>query len=81
METLRNMVAAGSGITLLPDLKAIPPEHKRDGVCYLSCTNPEPFREVIWFYRPGSPLRSRYSQLAEAIRAKMCAYYQQEPAA
>ncbi|AVK36240.1 hydrogen peroxide-inducible gene activator [Morganella morganii] len=80
METLRNMVAAGSGITLLPDL-AIPPEHKRDGVCYLSCTNPGPFREVILVYRPGSPLRSRYSQLAEAIRAKMCAYYQQEPAA
>lgn len=51
METLRNMVAAGSGITLLPDL-AIPPEHKRDGVCYLSCTNPEPFREVILVYRP-----------------------------
>lgn len=52
METLRNMVAAGSGITLLPDL-AIPPEHKRDGVCYLSCTNPEPFREVILVYRRG----------------------------
>ncbi|STG51785.1 DNA-binding transcriptional regulator OxyR [Escherichia coli] len=31
LETLRNMVAAGSGITLLPAL-AVPPERKRDGV-------------------------------------------------
>lgn len=31
LETLRNMVAAGSGITLLPSL-AVPPQRERDGV-------------------------------------------------
>jgi DHA1 family multidrug resistance protein-like MFS transporter len=36
LETLRNMVAAGSGITLLPAL-AVPRERKRDGVVYLPC--------------------------------------------
>ncbi len=41
LETLRNMVAAGSGITLLPAL-AVPPERKRDGVVYLPCIKPEP---------------------------------------
>lgn len=59
LETLRNMVAAGSGITLLPDL-AVPSEQKRDGVCYLDCTDPLPSRSIILVYRPGSPLRNRY---------------------
>ncbi len=39
------MVAAGSGITLLPAL-AVPPERKRDGVVYLPCIKPEPRRTI-----------------------------------
>ncbi|BET98563.1 DNA-binding transcriptional regulator OxyR [Xenorhabdus taiwanensis] len=74
LETLRNMVAAGSGITLLPDL-SVPNERRRDGVCYLECYEPEPRRSVILVYRPGSPLRGRYEQLAEAIRTKMGNYF------
>ncbi|PHM47265.1 DNA-binding transcriptional regulator OxyR [Xenorhabdus miraniensis] len=74
LETLRNMVAAGSGITLLPEL-SVPRERKRDGVCYLECDQPIPKRSVILVYRPGSPLRGRYEQLAEAIRAKMGNYF------
>lgn len=50
LETLRNMVAAGSGITLLPDL-SVPNETRRDGVCYLNCSDPEPQRTVILVYR------------------------------
>ncbi|PHM72793.1 DNA-binding transcriptional regulator OxyR [Xenorhabdus kozodoii] len=75
LETLRNMVAAGSGITLLPDL-SVPSERQRDGVCYLECYEPEPKRSVILVYRPGSPLRGRYEQLAEAIRSKMGNYFE-----
>ncbi|KLU15954.1 MULTISPECIES: DNA-binding transcriptional regulator OxyR [Xenorhabdus] len=75
LETLRNMVAAGSGITLLPDL-SVPNERRRDGVCYLACHEPEPKRTVILVYRPGSPLRGRYEQLAEAIRTKMGNYFE-----
>lgn len=70
LETLRNMVAAGSGITLLPSL-AVPPEKVRDGVCYLECYKPVPQRTIALVYRPGSPLRSRYEQLAEVIREHM----------
>lgn len=69
-ETLRNMVAAGSGITLLPAL-AVPNERQRDGVCYLECYKPVPKRTIALVYRPGSPLRGRYEQLAEAIRDHM----------
>ncbi|SFU94517.1 DNA-binding transcriptional regulator OxyR [Xenorhabdus koppenhoeferi] len=73
LETLRNMVAAGGGITLLPVL-AVPKEGKRDGICYLECKGPEPQRSIILVYRPGSPLRGSYEQLAEAIRTKMGNY-------
>lgn len=73
LETLRSMVAAGSGITLLPEL-AVPQERVRDGVCYLSCYRPEPKRTIALVYRPGSPLRNRYEQLAEAIRTQMQGY-------
>jgi len=65
---------AGSGITLLPAL-AVPPERKRDGVVYLPCIKPEPRRTIGLVYRPGSPLRSRYEQLAEAIRARMDGHF------
>ena len=74
LETLRNMVAAGSGITLLPAL-AVPQERKRDGVVYIPCIKPEPRRTIGLVYRPGSPLRSRYEQLAEAIRARMDGHF------
>lgn len=74
LETLRNMVAAGSGITLLPDL-SVPKEIKRDGVYYLDCITPVPSRSVVLIYRPGSPLRVRHEQFAEAIRKQMQQYY------
>ncbi|MGL4978628.1 MAG: DNA-binding transcriptional regulator OxyR [Plesiomonas sp.] len=70
LETLRNMVAAGAGMTLLPQL-AVPQQRTRDGVCYLPCHDPQPLRTIGLVYRPGSPLKARYEQLAEAIRQQM----------
>lgn len=66
LETLRNMVAAGGGITLLPEL-CIPEQGKKDGVCYLKANEPVPTRKVVLAYRPGSPLKKRFERLAEAI--------------
>ncbi|BCL71406.1 Hydrogen peroxide-inducible genes activator [Vibrio nigripulchritudo MADA3029] len=66
LETLRNMVAAGGGITLLPEL-SVPSEKKRDGVCYVRASNPQPSRKIVLVYRPGSPLRNRFEQLAGSI--------------
>ena len=65
LETLRNMVAANAGMTLMPEL-AVLSEGEREGVKYLPC-QPEPSRDVILVYRPGSPLRARYERIAEAI--------------
>ncbi|NLS13486.1 DNA-binding transcriptional regulator OxyR [Vibrio sp. SM6] len=66
LETLRNMVAAGAGITLLPQL-SLPKEREKDGVCYLPAVNPVPSRSVVLAYRPGSPLRVRFETLAQSI--------------
>ncbi len=48
---------------------------KRDGVVYLPCIKPEPRRTIGLVYRPGSPLRSRYEHLAEAIRGTMDGHF------
>lgn len=65
LETLRNMVAANAGITLMPQL-AVLSEGNRGGVKYLPCHDPEPSRDITLVYRPGSPLRARYERLAGA---------------
>ena len=70
LETLRNMVAAGAGITLLPQL-AVPNDRCRDGVCYVPCCDPVPTRKIGLVYRPGSPLKARYEQLADWVREQM----------
>jgi LysR family hydrogen peroxide-inducible transcriptional activator len=44
-------------------------------VVYLPCIKPEPRRTIGLVYRPGSPLRSRYEQLAEAIRGAMDGHF------
>ena len=70
LETLRNMVAAGAGITLLPEL-ALPAEHEKDGVSYIKAVNPIPSRRLVVVYRPGSPLRERFEKLAEVIEQRL----------
>lgn len=67
LETLRNMVAAGAGITLLPAL-SVPREKQKDGVSYIKAVNPVPSRTIVLAYRPGSPLRARFEQLAATIK-------------
>jgi LysR family hydrogen peroxide-inducible transcriptional activator len=70
LETLRNMVAAGSGMTLLPEL-SLPGCREKDGVCYLKAFNPVPSRTLVLVYRPGSPLRQRFETLAAMIRQRL----------
>ncbi|PSW04870.1 DNA-binding transcriptional regulator OxyR [Photobacterium lipolyticum] len=70
LETLRNMVAAGSGITLLPKL-ATPKAHSRDGVSYIKAYDPVPTRLITLAYRPGSPLRERYEKIAWLIKEQI----------
>ncbi|WP_032108055.1 DNA-binding transcriptional regulator OxyR [Necropsobacter massiliensis] len=66
LETLRNMVSANAGMTLMPEL-AVLSEGNRTGVKYIPCTSPEPARTVALIYRPGSPLRNRYERIADMV--------------
>ncbi|TDQ57585.1 LysR family hydrogen peroxide-inducible transcriptional activator [Mesocricetibacter intestinalis] len=66
LETLRNMVAANAGLTLMPQL-AVLNEGSRGGVKYIPCIHPVPQRTIALVYRPGSPLRSRYERIAGAV--------------
>lgn len=53
-------------MTLLPKL-SVPKEKVKDGVSYLKAVNPTPSRKVVLAYRPGSPLRKRFEQLADFV--------------
>lgn len=66
LETLRNMVSASTGMTLMPEL-AVLSEGNRTGVRYIPCLSPEPSRPITLIYRHGSPLRNRYERIANAI--------------
>ncbi|MGC6404994.1 DNA-binding transcriptional regulator OxyR [Bisgaard Taxon 45] len=66
LETLRNMVASNTGITLMPQLAVIN-EGNRTGVKYIPCHSPVPSRAITLVYRPGSPLRNRYEKIAQTI--------------
>lgn len=69
LETLRNMVATGAGITLMPELAASSDQNEHS--VYLSFNDPKPFRTIGLVYRPGSPLKLRYERLAKMIKTMM----------
>ncbi|GHA05709.1 DNA-binding transcriptional regulator OxyR [Oceanisphaera arctica] len=66
LETLRNMVAAGSGLTLIPQL-AIGQHNGNLGVSYLPVTDPEPCRTIALLYRIHSVRRPCFNEMAKVI--------------
>lgn len=67
LETLRSMIAMGSGMTLLPQI-AVPAEKTVNGVSYIKCVEPVLTREITLIHRLGSPLRASYNQIAKKIK-------------
>ncbi len=66
LETLRNMVAAGSGLTLIPQLAV--GEHSSDaGVSYLRVTDPQPSRTIALLHRAHSVRRPCFNEMAKVI--------------
>jgi len=68
LATLAQMVAGGSGVTLLPRL-ALPVENRRSELVVRRLANPEPHRTLALVWRPRSPLGPALRQLAQTIRA------------
>ena len=68
LETLRQMVAAGVGVTLLPNLAVQPPVPVYDGVHLVRFAEPVPTRRIAMFWRTTSPAREFLPRLAEVFR-------------
>lgn len=68
LETLRQMVAAGVGVTLLPELAVTPPVPPSSDVAILRFTDPVPRREVALFWRPTTVYRDLLPKLAAVLR-------------
>jgi LysR family hydrogen peroxide-inducible transcriptional activator len=67
-ETLRQMVAGGVGVTLLPQLAALPPAPLPAGVRLVRFAEPAPQRSLAMFWRPSSAQRALLPKVAEVLR-------------
>jgi LysR family hydrogen peroxide-inducible transcriptional activator len=54
LETLRQMVAAGVGVTLLPKMSVSPPVPENAGVQTIRFVAPAPNRQIAMFWRRSS---------------------------
>ena len=68
LETLRQMVSAGVGITLLPTLATMPPVPPSPDVRLRPCTDPVPRRELAMLWRPSSVRADLLQSVAGDIR-------------
>jgi LysR family hydrogen peroxide-inducible transcriptional activator len=68
LETLRQMVAAGVGVTLLPRLAVQPPVPPSSDVRLLPFAEPVPRRRIAMFWRPTSVYRDLLPRLADVLR-------------
>ena len=69
LETLRQMVAANVGITLLPALAVQPPVTQPPHIRLLSFTGAQPSRRIAMFWRRSSAMSAFLTGLAEVFRA------------
>jgi LysR family transcriptional regulator, hydrogen peroxide-inducible genes activator len=68
LETLRQMVAAGVGVTLLPRLAVQSPVPESPDVALLQFEAPAPHRQIAMFWRATSGYRDLLPEIAEEIR-------------
>ena len=68
LETLRQMVAAGIGVTLLPRLAVSPPVPESPDVALVPIADPAPSRQIAMYWRNTSAYSDFLRQLAEVFR-------------
>jgi LysR family hydrogen peroxide-inducible transcriptional activator len=68
LETLRQMVAAGVGVTLLPRLAVEAPVPPSPEVRLLRFADPVPHREIAMFWRSTSVFREVLPHVASLVR-------------
>ncbi|MGD9700891.1 MAG: LysR substrate-binding domain-containing protein [Acidimicrobiia bacterium] len=68
LETLRQMVAAGVGVTLLPELSVRPPVPEYADIRLIRFAEPVPKRQVAMFWRKSSAFRDFLPAVAQIFR-------------
>ncbi|HVX18735.1 MAG TPA: LysR substrate-binding domain-containing protein [Acidimicrobiales bacterium] len=68
LETLRQMVAAGVGITLMPELAMQPPVPESDDLAMRRFAEPVPRREIAMLWRRTSVYRDLLPRVADVLR-------------
>jgi LysR family hydrogen peroxide-inducible transcriptional activator len=68
LETLRHMVAAGAGYSLMPALAAEDRETFGGLLRYTPIDDPRAFRTIALAFRPTDPRAAQYATIAETIR-------------
>jgi LysR family hydrogen peroxide-inducible transcriptional activator len=68
LETLRQMVAAGVGVTLLPRLAVAPPVAVYDSIRLIEFSDPVPSRRIAMIWRKTSAHGALLTELAELFR-------------
>jgi LysR family hydrogen peroxide-inducible transcriptional activator len=68
METLRQMVAANAGVTLMPVLAVKPPIPSIDNIALRPFESPAPSRTIALVWRSSSPLGNFLLELAQSLK-------------
>ena len=68
LETLRQMVAANVGVTLLPSLAVKPPVAQSDAIRLLPFRDPQPSRRIAMVWRRSSAMSAFLMQLAAEFK-------------
>ncbi len=71
LETLRQMVAAGVGVTLLPELAVQPPVAPSPDIALVPFTDPVPSRDIAMFWRTSSVFRDVLPDIAALVREQV----------
>lgn len=69
LETLRQMVASGIGVTLLPRLAVSAPVPESPGIALVRLDDPAPSRRIAMYWRTTSVYSAVLEQLADVFRA------------
>ena len=69
LETLRQMVASGTGMTLLPRLAVSSPVPESPGITLVGLGSPPPSRRIALYWRTSSVYADLLVQLADLLRA------------
>ncbi len=71
LATLVQMVSAGVGVTLLPELAVLPPVPENPRIVLRRFSPPVPHRSIALFWRPTSVYRELLPKVAEVIHAQV----------